>query len=159
MAELMDMARAKETFATLCAAMDGNNWKYKKDEENLAIQCGVQGDDLPMEIVVTVDAKRCVVLLLSKIPIQTPEDKRLQMAVAVSAVNNSLVDGCFDFDIQSGKMFFRMTNSFMASKLSASVFHYMLAIACRTVDEYNDKFLMLGKGMLSLEQFLAAECN
>jgi len=159
MAELMDMPRAKATFEALCRTMDANNWKYKRDEESLSIQCGVQGDDLPMEIVVNVDAKRSVVVLFSRIPFQVPEDKRLQLAVAVSVVNNRLVDGSFDFDVKSGKMFFRLTNSFMDSTLGSDVFTYMLAVSCNTIDEYNDKFLMLSKGMLSLEQFLAAEAK
>ena len=159
MAEQMDMTRAKATFDTLCRTLDANKWKYAKDEENLAIQCGIQGEDLPMEVVITVDAKRCVVVLMSKIPFLVPEDKRLQLAVAVSVVNNRLVDGSFDYDVKSGKLFFRMTNSFINSALGSNLFNYMLAVSCKTIDEYNDKFLMIAKGMLSLEQFLASETN
>ena len=153
------MEQAQSTFATLCQALDKNDWRYRKDEDALKIECGAQGDDLPMEITVSVDAEKMLVLLLSHMPFVIQEDKRLDVAIAVSAINNELVDGCFDYDIASGHMFFRMTNSFIESKLSEEVFAYMLFCSCHVIDEYNDKFLMLAKGMVSVEQFLSSLNN
>ncbi|MBR6742530.1 MAG: hypothetical protein IKM09_03700, partial [Clostridia bacterium] len=98
-------------------------------------------------------------MLISHMPFVIHEDKRLDVAIAVTALNNRLVDGCFDYDIKSGHMFFRMTNSFIDSRLDEEVFAYMLFCACKTIDDYNDKFLMLDKGMLSLEQFLSSLDN
>ena len=94
--------------------------------------------------------------MLSKLPFVIQEDKRIDVALAVSMVNNQLVDGSFDYDITSGKLLYRMTNSFIESKLSKEVFDYMLFVAFHTIDEYNDKFLMLAKGYISVEQFLSA---
>lgn len=150
---------ALDTFATLCQALDNNDWKYKKDEEKLIVECGAQGDDLPMEITIHVDAERQIVLLFSKLPFAIQEDKRLDVAIAVSAVNNALADGSFDYDVTNGRMYFRMTNSFMDSVLSEEVFAYMLYCSCKTIDDYNDKFLMLAKGMLDMEKFLADVMN
>lgn len=155
MAELKNFEQAKSAFATLCQALDNNEWHYKKDEDKLSIECGAQGDDLPMEISVKVDVDRMLVLLLSHLPFVIQEDKRLDIAIAVSAINNVLVDGCFDYDVTSGHMFFRMTNSFIESKISEEVFIYMLLCSCKTIDDYNDKFLMLAKGLVSIEQFLS----
>ena len=76
------------------------------------------------------------------------------MAIAVSAINNVLVNGCFDYIIADGHMFFRMTNSFIESQLGADLFKYLLYCSCQTIDEYNDKLLMVAKGMISIEQFL-----
>ena len=156
MAEHKKLEQAKITFATLCQTLDTHDWRYKKDEENLTIDCSAQGDDLPMEIRVDVDAERQIVILISHLPFVVQEDKRLDMAIAVSAINNALVDGCFDYDLATGHMFFRMTNSFMESKLGEGAFSYMIFCSCQTIDEYNDKLLMLAKGMLSIEQFLSA---
>lgn len=157
MAEELDMTQALATYENMCKALTDNDWKYQKDDEHLQLSCGAQGEDLPIEITMRVDAKRSVVMLLSKLPVVVPEDKRLNVAIAVSSVNNQLVNGSFDYDLQSGKMYFRMTNSFRDSQLGSDVFMYMLIVSCRTVDEYNDKFLMLAKGFMSLEQFLAAD--
>jgi len=159
MAEIKDLTKAKETFAKLCQALDSREWHYKKDEEKLSVECGAQGEDLPMEITIRVDADRMLIILISHLPFVIQEDKRLDTAVAVSTINNLLVDGCFDFDIKSGHMFFRMTNSFIESEIGEDVFMYLLMCSCQTIDEYNDKFLMLAKGMLSIEQFLGNILN
>ena len=83
-----------------------------------------------------------------------PEEKRLDMALAVSIVNNRLVDGSFDYDVMRGALLFRMTTSFIESTLSETAFEYMLFCSCGTIDEYNDKFLMLCKGLMPVEKFL-----
>ena len=142
-------------YGTLCSTLDSHEWHYKKDEEKLSIDCGAQGEDLPMEITIKVDAERQLIMLLSHLPFVISEDKRLDVAIAVSAVNNKLVDGSFDYDIADGHMFFRMTSSFIESEIGNELFTYMLMVSCHTIDEYNDKFLMLGKGMMSIEDFIS----
>ena len=159
MADEKKLAQAKVAFDTFCRMLDNNEWSYNKNEEKLMIESGAQGDDLPMEITVRIDADRQVVLVLSHLPFVIQEDKRLELAIAVSAVNNALVDGCFDYDLANGHVFFRMTNSFLESTLGEDVFKYMLYCSCQTIDEYNDRFLMLAKGMLTIEQFLSALAN
>lgn len=154
MAEDEKMQRAQATFNALCQEFDKKELHYNKDEEELSIECGISGDDIPMEITMKVDADRQIVVLLSHLPFVTPENKRVDLAMAVSAVNNMLVDGCFDFDIRSGHMFFRLTSSFIESEIGGDLFMYMLGCSGATIDEYNDRFLMMTKGMLSLEKFL-----
>lgn len=157
MTDAEKLTKAKATYATLCSALDKDEWHYKKDEEELTIKCGARGEDLPIEIIIQVDAGRQLVYLLSPMSFEIKEDNRLDVAVAISYINNMLVHGCFDYNINTGTIVFRMPNSFMDSTLGEEVFRYMLYCACKTVDEYNDKFLMLSKGMLSLEKFLEAE--
>ena len=159
MAELKNIEQAKVTFATLCQALENHQWHYKKDEDALSIECTARGDDLAMNITIKVDADRMLVRLISHMPFMIQEDRRLDVAVAVSAINNSLVDGSFDYDVKSGHLFFRMTNSFLESKISEEVFSYMLFCSCKTIDEFNDKFLMLAKGMISIQQFLSTVAN
>lgn len=154
MAEIKNLELAKATFETLCKSLDAQDWHYKKDEEKLIIECGARGEDLPMDFNVHVDADRMIVSLLSFLPFKIQEDKRLEAAVAVCAINNVSIDGCFDYDVATGNLFFRMTNSFLESVLDEEVFKYMLILSCQFVDKYNDKFLMLSKGMITLEQFL-----
>ena len=150
------MMQAKKTYETLCKLLDEKDWKYKKNEEKLQIECGAQGEDLPMEITIAVDAERMLIILLSAMPFSVPEDKRLEVAIAVSAINNRLVDGSFDYNVATGSMFFRMTNSFIESTISADVFLYLLICSCKTIDEYNDKLMLLSSGTVSIEKFLSA---
>jgi hypothetical protein len=50
-----------------------------------------------------------------------------------------------------------MTNSFLDAELGFETIRYLIFCACATIDKYNDKFLMIAKGMLSLEQFMESE--
>ncbi len=154
MTDFEKLEQAKRVFATLCKALDNNDWHYKKDEQKLSVECGAQGEDLPMEFNVRVDADRGLVMLLSLIPFKIQEDKRIEAAIAICAINDRLVDGCFDYDVSDGQIFFRMTNSYIESNLGEDVFTYLLFCACQTIDEYNDKLLMLSKGIISVEKFL-----
>lgn len=148
------LQRAQKTFETLCQNLDEHEWHYEIDEEKLEIECGARGEDLPMDIRIIVDTDRQLIILLSIMPFVTPETKRLDTAIATSIVNNKLVDGSFDYDVTSGHMIFRMTSSFIDSEIDGEVFTYMLMVSCRTIDEYNDKFFMLGKGILPINKFI-----
>lgn len=154
MSDELKQQKARQTYETLCRSMDNHDWKYEKHEDNLAISCSARGDDLPVELTVTVDADRQVVMVLSRLPMNIPEDKRIDIAIAVSVANNNMVHGCFDFNLASGRLYFRMSNSFIDSRLGEDVFFYLVLCACRTVDEYNDRFLMLSKGMIDLKKFI-----
>lgn len=155
MADEKNLKLAKETFATLCRMLENAQWKFNKDEENLKVKCGAQGDDLPIELNIDVDAERMLTIVVSMLPMTIQEDKRLDIAIAITAINNVLANGSFDYDVLSGRIFFRMVNSFCDSVLGEELFAYMVYASCKIVDEYNDKLLMLAKGMLSIEQFLA----
>lgn len=159
MVEQKNLEQAKSVFGTLCQALENYELHFEKDEEKLAIECSIQGEDLPMELTINVDAKRMLAILISHMPFVIQEDKRLDVAVAVSAINGLLVDGSFDYDVASGHMFFRMTNSFIDSKIGEDVFIYMIYCASKTIDEYNDKLLMLSKGIISIERFLETFSN
>lgn len=150
---------AKNVFDTICRMFDALEYHYDCHEEELAVRCTVQGDDLPMDIVLIVHADRQLVTLLSPMPFPVPEQRRLDMALAVTVANYGMVDGSFDFDLSSGEIRFRMTTSYIESLLGEAVFKYMLACAAQTIDAYNDRFFMLSKGMLSVEQFIEMEAK
>lgn len=156
MAEEKNLAQARTVFETICRTLEQHQWQYRKDEEKLTIECGAQGEDLPMELTIKVDAERMLTMLVSHLPYVIQEDKRLDIAVAVSLINYALVDGCFDYDVASGHLFFRMTSSFVESTISEEVFTYMLFCSCQTIDQFNDQILLLSKGMMSMEQFMAS---
>lgn len=151
------MISAQKNYVTLCSMLDDNNWHYEKDEAKLKINCSAQGDDLPMDIIIRIDPDRQLVILMSHLPFVVSEDKRVDVAIATSVINYKVVDGSFDFDMEDGHMFFRMTSSYVGSELSKEVFFYMLMCSFQTIDDYNDKLLMLAKNMLSLEDFINNE--
>lgn len=154
MSEEKDLKQAQTVYKALCEMLDEHNWRYKKDEEKLIINCGAQGEDLPIELLIEVDRKRLLVTLLSQMPFAVPDNRRTALAIAVSQANNGMVDGSFDFDYLTGKIIFRMTSSYRDSLIGKDLFAYMLMCACYTIDEYNDKFLVVAKNEMSVEEIL-----
>lgn len=149
-----ELKQAQAVFKALCDMLDDHNWQYEKNEAELSIYCGARGDDLPIELKIGVDAQRKLVTLLSQMPFEVPENRRNALAVAVSEANNCMVDGDFDYNYLSGKIIFRMTTSFFDSLIGKDLFEYMFSCACYTIDEYNDKFLMVAMKEMSIEQIL-----
>lgn len=155
--ELMN-ARAKEVFDALVEMLDTRDWHYEKHEEDLLIKSGIKGDDLPIEFIMFVKPKNQVVQFLSKLPFNMPEDKRVDGAIAVAVANYGLVDGSFDYDISDGELRYRLTCSYRGdSVLSADLFEYMIMVSAATIDQYNDKFFMLSKGMINVQQFIETD--
>lgn len=147
--------QANIVYRTLCKALDEREWKYAEHPEDLVITFTYTGEDIPMEFVMAVDADRQIVRILSRLPFKFPSDKRVDGAVATSYINYKLADGSFDYDYTTGEILFRLTATFIESIISGDLLWYMVVCACGTVDEYNDKLLMVAKGMLPIEQFIA----
>ena len=147
--------KARQVYDTMCAALDEMNWHYRRDDENLRVLSGARGDDIPMELTFRIDAERQIIILFSGMPFNIEEDKRLITAVAVCAANDKIIDGFFDYDIKSGRIYFKITSSYIDCEVGKDVFSYMLVIATRTIDDYNDKFLRLSSGTIGLEDFIS----
>lgn len=145
---------AEGVYNTICKALDSKKWVYSKHPEDLVVTFSSVGDDIPMDFVMAVDAKRELIRMLSRLPLTFDSGHRVDGAIATSQINYTLADGSFDYDYDSGKVSFRLTATFKDSLISEGLILYMISCACYTVDEYNDKLLMLAKGLMSLEDFL-----
>ena len=151
------MKQAQLVYQTVCAALDARNWKYGKDEAKLLVHFGVNGDDIPMQFIIVVDADRQLIRIMSPLPFKMSEDKRIEGAVATCATTYGMVDGGFDYDLSDGSITFRMAASFRESVFGEGLIQYMISCSCAMVDKYNDQFLALSKDILSLENFLKNE--
>ena len=82
MADEKKMELAKQVYQTMCDAIDRRNWRYGKDEEKLLVHFGVNGDDIPMQFILIVDADRQLIRVMSQLPFKMSEDKRMEGAIA-----------------------------------------------------------------------------
>lgn len=156
MAEI-NMTKAKEVYRTLLKMLDAKKFKYERHDEDLLIKSGIRGEDLPVEFIMVVMPKNEVVQFISPMPFKIAEDKRVEAAIAVAIANYGLINGSFDFDLSDGEIRFRLTTSYRDSTLGKDLFEYMMMVGASTVDNYNDKFLMLSKGIITVEQFMEQE--
>ncbi|MBO4876786.1 MAG: YbjN domain-containing protein [Ruminococcus sp.] len=149
--------QAQRTYETICEMFDEMGFHYVAHDDDRVITCTIHGDDIPMEFTIFVFPKRQIVSFISNLPFTVPEELRPDMAMAVATANNGLMDGNFDFSIDSGRIRYRQTECYIDSILGKEMFRYMISVAASTVDDYNDKFLMMCKGYMTLSQFLEAE--
>ena len=144
----------ENTFDTICAALDERRWHYEKDKEKFTLNCKANGRDLFMELDINCDMDKRIVMILSRLPFLVPAERREEMAMAISAINFALGEGCFDYHYKTGTICFRMTSSYRGSVISRAVFDRMIMMSFATIDRYNDKLLLFGLGQLSLEELV-----
>ncbi len=145
---------AKKVYSTLCSTIDNYQWKYTKDDDKLQVFFRLSGEDIPMDFFLHVDAERQLIRLLSQLPFKMCEEKRMDGAIATCAATYKLLDGSFDYNVSDGTIWFRATASFRESLIGEGLFRYLIAISNYTVDEYNDQFLAINKGLMSISEFL-----
>ena len=148
------MELAKQVYQTLCRAIEKREWKYDKNEEGLIVNFGVNGDDVPMQFLILVDAERQLIRVMSPLPFKMSESNRMEGAIAACAASFALADGSFDYDLSDGTVLFRMTASFRESLIGEGLFQYLISCSCATIDKYNDQFLALDKGIVSITDFI-----
>lgn len=156
MADQIKMDAARIIFEALCSTLERAKVKFSRDDEKLRVDYTYKGDDLLMPFVFVVDPDREFVRLISPLAPRVKEEKRLDVAVALSLLNYRLAFGCFDLDMNDGELRFRMVNSFRDTRLSEEVFSMMVQTGYAIVEKYNDKLYALAAGILSLEQFVTA---
>lgn len=149
---------AETVYNTLCKSLDNDDIKYSKDDSKLAVSVSSKTDDFDIQIYIMIDRERHAVKLFSRLPFTVPDDKKLDLSVATNFVNSKFVNGHFDFDISSGTIVFKLTNTYIGYKtIGTELFGHLLGICFGFVDEYNDKFFMLSKGLMELGKFIEME--
>ena len=130
------------------------NFEEKELEDRFMIKFNMSGDDIPMRFFIYVNPDKRLVTLHSPMPVTFPADKIDLACKAICAINYRLSDGDFQIDVRDGEVLFNLSNSYAGSLLAADVFDYMLGMSINIVDEFNDKLLMLSKGLIDLDALM-----
>ncbi len=155
MSEVNKAEKARRVYETMCASIENRGWRFSKEEDQLLVRFGVRGEDIPMQFIMVVDEDRQLIRLMSRLPFNMSEDKRIEGAIATCAATNKLANGCFDYDLEKGSITFRMTASYRESEIGEGLFLYMIDCSAGTVDDINDKFYAISIGSLDISGFLA----
>ncbi len=151
------MANGKKVYGEIRKILDKMDWKYTPHDDDLIISSGIKGEDLPIEFLIVVNDERNVVQYISKLPFNMPEDKRVDGAVIVAVANYGLVNGSFDYDINDGEIRYRLTQSYLDGMPTQELIEYMIGASSSTVDNYNDRFFMIAKNMMTVSDFIKKE--
>lgn len=154
MAEDMNVKQALEMYNTLKLALNEMEYRYTEDVEKLRIRLTIYGEDIPIDLLIMIDADRKLIRLMSSLPFKMSEDKRVEGSLLTNHVNYLLADGSFDYDMRDGEILFRLTASYRESLISTALLRYMINVSCSTIDKVNDKFMLVNKGAMSLSDFV-----
>ena len=155
---MKDMNKARAVYDTVCKALDKMKWVYDKEEEELAVTTGAKGSDLPIDIIIRVLPDAEVLSVQAPFAFEVPDEHSIDVAIAVTAANYGLIRGCFDYDMMSGDLRFRMSAPYNGNTtLAEEVVEMLVLIAATTVDSYQTRLLMVAKGVVTPSKFLAEE--
>ena len=145
--------RASNIYNGICEVLDGKGWRYTKKEDQYVIILSVTGQDLEMDLIIKVDDDRELVSIVSPMSFAMSEDKLIEGAIATCAATYKLADGSFDYDIHTGKIYFRLTSTYRGCEIGEGLLEYMVDVSLSTIDRYNDKFMALNKGYINIDSF------
>ena len=128
-------------------------YTYDFNEENQVFSLSVVGKDIPMRLRIGVSEKQQTIIIYSTLPIEVSKSRNEIVSMAVAAINYKLINGCFEYDEEDCAIYFRMTESYRDSEISAEMIKYLIRCSLLTVDDYNDKLLLLCRGLLTLEEY------
>lgn len=145
---------AQNVYDQLRGFLAGQNIKYdcKDDEKN--IWFAVRGDDLRILIDITVDEKNQMVRVLSPLEFKIPQELREDVAIVINHLNFIIVNGCIDYDFESGSLLFRINARFKDSILGDGTLYNLIGAAVNTVEAFNDKLYMIANGVMTTQQYL-----
>lgn len=141
---------SERVYKSVCEALLALGYPYTETGRS-RLDFSATGHDIPMAFSVTVFDD--TVLLYSYLPFAVEASRTKDMAIAISSVNYRLADGSFDYLIEHRSILFRMTASHLDSEIGVELLDYMIRCSVMTVDRYNDKLLLLSRGLLSLDAF------
>ena len=145
---------AKKAYDALLTEINRRGWHAERDDEKLIATLNVKGEDLPMRITIGIDVDRQLARVVSFMPFNMSKEKLLEGAIAAAVATYRLADGSFAYNISTGEIRFKLNAAFMDSQVGPELFAYMIDCACVVIDEFNDKFFMLDKGIIDIAKFI-----
>ena len=148
------LERAVNVYQRFVATLREKGWNFDAKDDDLVIVSSYQGDDFPINFIFHVDPDRECITFCSEKFAKFPDDKLSDAAYATAVANHGMTFGHFDLDLSDGSVFYAWSDSYIDSELGDGYFIFLLSIALSTVDRYNDRFIMLAKGLIDLRKFI-----
>lgn len=149
---------AAEVFQDLCSYFDKIELHYETIDGKY-VKFSVKGEDLPIDLSVGVQEKPGLICLYGLLPFKAPEEKVVEICMVLALINNRLAAGRFEFDFSHRTISFSMTLFYKEVRMTHSLYELLVMGSCKVIDDYNDKLLLLCKGLTSFEDFLNEELN
>ena len=144
---------AQAVYDTMIRALKGIDWKFQELGDHV-IRYTYTGKDFPMDFLVMIRDKADMVLFRTVMPCRIPDDKMTEALLATHMANNKFRMGEFVLDFERKQVSFALNPLYEDATPREEWFIYLMQLAHMVADEYNDKFMMLAKGMISLQDII-----
>jgi len=146
--------QAHRIFKSMCTAFDKRELKYQTETESFTVKLQFSGEDISFDISLSVIPETQLLTVNSKLPFTVSAEKIEEISLATSMANCEIAFGNFDFNYRQREVSFRSCMSIEECIIGDGCFNYLLDSACFAVERYNDKFVGLNLGFISLEEFV-----
>ena len=154
MAKEKNLYYAREAYDAVCTALDEMDWSYQRDDEKLMVSFGVNGEDIPITVVIACNLDLQFLQLMSLLPFNAPSYRMTEVASSICVINYRLAVGNFDLSLDDGTIMFKLNSSFRETLISTELVHSLIYLTCSTVDKSNGDLLALCSGDMTLKDIL-----
>lgn len=147
-------SEAMEVYNKLIGTLDSMGWQYSRLEDEPGVRYTVNGDDIPMDIVIVIHPGVQLIRFLSILPVKFSEERQMDGIAAACAASHGLVFGAFSFHLKNRKIVYTASSIFLDSDVNSGWFRHQMDYVHAIVDTYNDRFLAVAKGYMGLDEFI-----
>ncbi len=151
------MTKAQQVYQSVQDHLKGKGFKFDPMDDQMMVHLEIRTDDLPIHAFIRVLEDKDLLQIICPQTGKVPEDKRVDVAIATAVANYGMINGSFDLDTSDGSLHFRLTHSYQGGLPDDEQIHYLIGCALTTMNQYNDRFFMLSKGMINVEKFIELE--
>lgn len=149
------MADAKQMYRRMCSALEREGLKYLTMEETLSALLDFElADAMPIQMILYVNPQLQTLHVMSQLPFQMRESKRVDGALAATVVSRDLDFGCFTVNINDGSVLFTMAECFRDGLLEEALICRMIAHTYSVVKKHGKTFLGLDQGELGISELI-----
>ncbi len=145
---------AQNVYKQLRNYLDEQDIKYDRNDEEMNIWFAMRGDDMRVPLDIRIDEKYQMVKVLSPLEFKIPQEFREDMARVINQLNFMIINGCIDYDFETGSVAYRINATFEDSIIGNGTLHYLIGTAINTVEAFNVKFFLIVNGKMSAQAYL-----
>ena len=148
-----DLERAIAVFGAVRSYLDGVA-DYEADESKKTIKFYVDGGKSVLSAELRIIIFLQVMRLSVRLDFLVSDQKRSDVALARTGLNNVVADGGFVLDYSDGVLEYRVSDCYLDRMPDKATFDYMVGVSRSTIGHYYRKLEGLSSGNISLPEFL-----
>lgn len=128
---------------TVCEYLGAEEWAYGLDQAKGLVYFDVAGPAGALACLLVVDEEAECLSLYTQVAVVVPAIKRLRMADFFARVNYLLLLGCFELNVETGEVHFRVALPLADSRLSRQQLRDLISSSILAANRYHPGIMML----------------